>query len=118
MKTFKEYSVRGFAIGGVDQVHPIASLGDRPPKGKGSRSSRAVGLVAGLDFTDRDKAVQSINKLRTSDKSNTHKLEAAMAMSQRAKVASERAKAPETQKDLAAAHRVYQIYINTNKEKG
>ena len=113
---------KGFAIGGIDSVHPIKSMGDtgasKPPKGKGSRSSRAVGLVAGLDFTDRDKAVQSINKLRTSDKSNTHKLEAAMAMSQRAKVASERAKDPETQKDLAAAHRVYQIYINTNKEKG
>ena len=28
---------RGFAIGGIDSVHPIASLGDRPPKGKGSR---------------------------------------------------------------------------------
>ena len=45
MKKFKEF-VRGFAIGGVDSVHPIASLGDKPPKGKGSRSSRAVGLTA------------------------------------------------------------------------
>ena len=37
---------KGFAIGGIDAVHPIASVGDKPPKGKGSRSSRAVGLVA------------------------------------------------------------------------
>ena len=37
MKTFKEYigrMTRGYAIGGVDQAHPIASLGDVPPKGK------------------------------------------------------------------------------------
>ena len=49
MKTFKEYigrMTRGYAIGGVDQAHPIASLGDVPPKGKGSRSYRAVGLTA------------------------------------------------------------------------
>ena len=48
MKTFKEYArmTRGFAIGGVDQAHPIASLGDVPPKGKGSRAYRAVGLTA------------------------------------------------------------------------
>ena len=49
MKTFKEYigrMTRGYAIGGVDQAHPIASLGDVPPKGKGSRSYRAVGLLS------------------------------------------------------------------------
>jgi hypothetical protein len=47
MKTFKEYTgVSGVRIGGIDSVHPIASLGDKPPKGKGSRAPRAVGLVA------------------------------------------------------------------------
>lgn len=46
MKSFKEYMTKGFAIGGIDAVHPMASVGDKPPKGKGSRSSRAVGLVA------------------------------------------------------------------------
>jgi hypothetical protein len=50
MKSFKEYMTKGFAIGGIDSVHPIKSMGDtgasKPPKGKGSRSSRAVGLVA------------------------------------------------------------------------
>ena len=46
MKTFKEYArmTRGFAIGGVDQTHPIASLGDVPPKVVGRY--RAVGLTA------------------------------------------------------------------------
>ena len=152
MKTFKEYigrMTRGYAIGGVDQAHPIASLGDVPPKGKGSRSSRAVGLTAnknpriarkpgqkagsdkhsdlytdenpkgtihGLGFTDRAKAVQSINKIKGSGKTHAHKMQAAIAMSQRAKVASERAKDPEKKKDLASAHRAYQSYINQNKK--
>ena len=151
MKTFKEYvrMTRGFAIGGVDQAHPIASLGDVPPKGKGSRSYRAVGLTAqknpriarkpgqkagsdkhsdlytdenpkgtihGLGFTDREKATQSINKIKNSGKTHAHKMQAAIAMSQRAKVASERAKDPEKKKDLASAHRAYQTYINKNKK--
>ena len=151
MKTFKEYvrMTRGFAIGGVDQAHPIASLGDVPPKGKGSRSYRAVGLTAqknpriarkpgqkagsdkhsdlytdenpkgtihGLGFTDREKATQSINKIKNSGKTHAHKMQAAIAMSQRAKVASERAKDPEKKKDLASAHRAYQTYINQNKK--
>ena len=35
MKTFKEYAMtRGFAIGGVDSAHPIASLGDDHQKVK------------------------------------------------------------------------------------
>ena len=152
MKTFKEYRMmtRGYAIGGVDNAHPIASLGDVPPKGKGSRSSRATGLTAqknpriprksgqkagsdkhsdlytdenpkgtihGLGFTDRAKATQSINKIKGSGKTHAHKMQAAIAMSQRAKVASERAKDPEKKKDLASAHRVYQQYINKNKKK-
>jgi len=151
MKTFKEYSMmtRGYAIGGVDNAHPIASLGDVPPKGKGSRSSRAVGLTAnknpriarkpgqkagsdkhsdlytdenpkgtihGLGFTDRAKATQSINKIKGPGKTHAHKMQAAIAMSQRAKVASQRAKDPEKKKDLASAHRAYQSYINQNKK--
>ena len=140
---------RGIAIGGVDQAHPIASLGDVPPKGKGSRSYRAVGLTAqknpriarkpgqkagsdkhsdlytdenpkgtihGLGFVDREKATQSVSKIKGSGKTHAHKMQAAIAMSQRAKVASERAKDPEKKKDLASAHRVYQQYINKNKK--
>ena len=118
MKTFKEYTgVTGIRVGGLDSVHPIASLGDKPPKGKGSKSSRAVGLVAGLEYTDRDKAVLSINKLTKSGQSHTHKREAALAMSKRARVAGERAKDPEKQKDLMASYRVYQQFINKNNDK-
>ena len=148
MKNFKEYiGTTGIRVGGVDSAHPIASLGDLPPKRKGSRDSRGLvasknprierkpgqkansdkhsdlytdenpkGTIHGLGFTDRAKATQSINKIKGSGKTHAHKMQAAIAMSQRAKVASERAKDPEKKKDLASAHRVYQQYINKNKK--
>ncbi len=152
MKSFKEYAMigRGFALGSPDSVHPIASIGDmKPPKNKGSKHYRAVGLTAeknpriprkpgqkagsdkhsdlytdenpkgtihGLGFTDRKKATQSINKIKNSGKTHAHKMQAAIAMSQRAKVASQRAKDPEKKKDLGAAHKAYQSYIDTNKK--
>ena len=74
------------------------------------------GTIHGLGFTDRAKAVQSINKIKNSGKTHAHKMQAAIAMSQRAKVASERAKDPEKKKNLAQAHKVYQTYIDTNKK--
>jgi len=51
MKKFKEYmtGTTGVRVGGIDSVHPIASLGDKPPKGKGSRDTRATGLTASKD---------------------------------------------------------------------
>jgi len=75
------------------------------------------GTIHGLGFTDAEKAKQSVNKIKNSGKSHAHKIQAAIAMSQRAKVASERAKDPQKKKDLGAAHRVYQAYINTTKKK-
>ncbi len=78
---------------------------------------KSKGTIHGSGFTDRAKATQSINKIKGSGKTHAHKMQAAIAMSQRAKVASERAKDPEKKKDLASAHRVYQQYINQNKKK-
>jgi len=75
------------------------------------------GTIQGLGFTDETKAKQSINKIDNSGKSHAHKIQAAIAMSQRAKVASQRAKDPQKKKDLGAAHKVYQSYINKNKKK-
>src|SRR5210317_1862711 len=211
IKTLKEYlGLSTIRVGGLDSIHPIASLGDTPPKGKGSRDSRATGLVAnyttqgvgtikpmltadakskqqknwkekgfgpykfkkedkemedflndlanntpnadqfedtkrvprkkgqkagsdkhsdlytdenpkgtiqGLGFTDAETARTSVNKIKNSGKTHAHKIQAAIAMSQRAKVASERAKDPKKKKDLGAAHRVYQSFIDTNKKK-
>jgi len=75
------------------------------------------GTIQGLGFTDAEKARESVTKIKNSGKSHAHKIQAAIAMGQRAKVASERAKDPKKKKDLAAAHRVYQSFIDTNKKK-
>jgi hypothetical protein len=74
------------------------------------------GTIHGLGFTDRIKAKQSVNKIKSSGRTHAHKMQAAIAMSQRAKVASRRAKDPEKKKDLGQAHKVYQQYIDTNKK--
>ena len=168
MKTFKEYT-GGYRIGYVDNITPMTSLGDTPPKGQGGKDSRGVGLNAnyttqgvgtikpmltankkkdlnrvprkpgqkadskkhsdlytdenpkgtihGLGFTDAETARTSVNKIKNSGKTHAHKIQAAIAMSQRAKVASGRAKDPKKKKDLGAAHRVYQSFIDTNKKK-
>ena len=150
-KSFKEYIksyLGGYRLGNYDNITPIASLGDVPPKGQGGKDSRGVGLHAdtkriprkhgqkagsdkhsdlytdenpkgtihGLGFTDGAKARQSVNKIKGSGKTHAHKMQAAIAMSQRAKVASQRAKDPEKKKNLGQAHKVYQRYIDTNKK--
>jgi len=74
------------------------------------------GTIHGLGFTDGAKARQSVNKIKNSGRTHAHKIQAAIAMSQRAKVASQRAKDPQKKKDLGQAHRVYQRYIDTNKK--
>ena len=75
------------------------------------------GTIHGLGFTDKSKAKQSVSKIRNSGRTDAHKMQAAIAMSQRAKVASQRAKDPEKKKDLGQAHKVYQKYIDKNKKK-
>ena len=75
------------------------------------------GTIHGLGFTDKAKAKQSVSKIRGSSRTHAHKIPAAIAMSQRAKVASQRAKDPEKKKDLGQAHKVYQKYIDKNKKK-
>ena len=179
VKSLKEYlGLPTIAIGGLDSYSPMVSLGkqdDRPPKGKGSRDSRAVGLVAnyttqgvgtinpiltnptkpivvkkedtkriprksgqpagsdkhsdlytdenpkgtihGLGFTDAETANYSVNKIKKSGKTHAHKMQAAIAMSQRARVASQRAKDPQKKKNLRQAHKIYQNYIDTNKKE-
>ena len=148
LKTLKEY-LGGFRSGSYDNLQPMASLGDTPPKGQGGKDSRGVGLAAnknpriarkpgqkanskkhsdlytdenpkgtihGLGFVDRETAVKSVSKIKNSGKTHAHKMQAAIAMSQRAKVASERAKDPEKKKNLGRAHKIYQTYIDTNKK--
>ena len=75
------------------------------------------GTIHGLGFTDAETAKTSVNKIKSSGKTHAHKMQAAIAMSQRARVASQRAKDPKKKKDLGAAHRVYQTFIDINKKK-
>ena len=64
MKTFKEYlGLPTISVGGLDSYHPIADLGDKPPKGKGSRDRRATGLNA--NYTSQ--SVGSIKPMLTAD---------------------------------------------------
>ena len=69
------------------------------------------GTIHGLGFTDGAKARQSVNKIKNSGRTHAHKIQAAIAMSQRAKVASQRAKDTKKKKDLGQAHKIYQRYI-------
>ena len=64
------------------------------------------GTIKGLKFATVKDAQKSVNKIRSSGKSHAHKIQAAVAMEQRAK---------EMGKKSAAA--VYRAYINKMKEK-
>ena len=75
------------------------------------------GTIHGLGFTDAETARKSVSKIKNSGRTHAHKIQAAIAMSQRAKVASERAKDPTKKRNLGAAHRVYQSYIDSNKKE-
>ena len=111
MKTFKQYIKEA----------PRIPRKKGQPAGSDSHSDlytdeNPKGTIHGLGFTDGAKARQSVNKIKGSGKTHAHKIQAAIAMSQRAKVASQRAKDPQKKKDLGQAHRVYQRYIDTNKK--
>jgi hypothetical protein len=62
MKTFKEY-MGGYRIGYVDNITPMVSLGDTPPKGQGGKDSRGVGLHA--NYTTQ--GVDTIKPMLTAD---------------------------------------------------
>lgn len=74
------------------------------------------GTIHGLGFTDAAKARESVAKIEKSDRTHAHKVQAAIAMSQRAKVASKRANDPEKKKNLAAAAEVYFAFIEKMKK--
>ena len=74
------------------------------------------GTIHGLGFTDAAKARESVAKIEKSGRTHAHKVQAAIAMSQRAKVASKRAKDPEKKKNLAAAAEVYFAFLEKMKK--
>jgi len=64
-KTFKEY-LGGFRLGYFDNIEPMASLGDIPPKGQAGKDSRGVGLHA--NYTSQ--GVGSIKPMLTAQDKN------------------------------------------------
>jgi len=72
--------------------------------------------IKGLGFVDGAKARESINIIDKSGRPHAHKIQAAMAMHQRARVAADRAKNPETKKNLGDAESVYHQYIEKMKK--
>ena len=64
------------------------------------------GTINGLKFATREDAVKSVSKIRNSGRSKAHKIQAAIAMEQRARVMGK--------KDAAG---VYRKYINSVKAK-
>ncbi len=63
------------------------------------------GTIHGLGFKNASVARASVKKIESSDRSHAHKIQAAVAMEQRARVAN---------KDAAAA--IYRRYIDRNKK--
>jgi len=63
------------------------------------------GTIHGLKFATKEDAEESVRKIKSSDRSHAHKIQAAVAMEQRARVMG---------KDSAAA--VYRKFINSMKE--
>jgi len=75
------------------------------------------GTIKKLEFTTGTAARQSISKIEKSGKPHKHMIQAAMAMEQRSRFASRRAKDPAKKKSLGAANKVYKGYINKLKKR-
>lgn len=67
--------------------------------------------IQGLGFKDKETALRSINIIRRSGKTHAHKIQAAMAMEQRARFH------PSKTKGIREAQKVYERYIEEMKEK-
>ena len=83
---------------------------DVTPKGYGPKED----LIHGLGFRDSKRAEEGVSKIEESEKNHTHKMQAALSMGHRAKIASQRAINLGKKKKLTDAYKVYENYINEN----
>lgn len=74
------------------------------------------GTIHGLGFKTGADAERSIRKIKGSGRKHAHKVQAAIAMGQRAKVASKRAKDPTKRRNLAAAAGKYRSFLDKMKK--
>ena len=102
MKTFLEFT--------EEDNHRIPRKKGQPANSKKHSDlytdENPKGTIHGLGFKDVETAEASVKKIENSGKSHAHKIQAAIAMEQRAKVMGKRAEAA-----------VYRKYINKMKEK-
>ena len=75
------------------------------------------GTIKGLGFKDAKTAVESIKKIKNSNRKHAHKVQAMLVMIQRAKVALKRTSAPAKKKHLRAAIKAYEPAFEKLKQK-
>ena len=102
MKTFLQF---------IEKKNPRIPRKKGQPAGSDKHSDlytdeNPKGTIHGLGFKDVATAKASVNKIKNSGKSHAHKIQAAIAMEQRAKVMGKTAEAA-----------VYRAYINAMKKK-
>lgn len=75
------------------------------------------GTIHGLGFKDEETAKKSIEIIKKIDREHAHKVQAALVMQQRGKVAIERTKDPEKKKNLKAANAIWADFLEEMKKK-
>lgn len=74
------------------------------------------GTIHGLGFKDAETAEQGIKIIRDIDREHAHKVQAALVMQQRGKVAIERTKDPKKKQNLTAANVLWTNYLEELKQ--
>ena len=75
------------------------------------------GTIKGLGFKDAKTAVESIKKIKNSNRKHAHKVQAMLVMIQRAKVALKRTSDPDKKQHLRAAIKAYEPAFEKLKQK-
>lgn len=74
------------------------------------------GTIHGLGFKDAETAERGIKIIRDIDREHAHKVQAALVMQQRGKVAIERTKDAEKKKNLVAANALWTAFLEELKK--
>lgn len=74
------------------------------------------GTIHGLGFKDAETAEKGVKIIQDIDREHAHKVQAALVMQQRGKVAMERTKDPEKKKNLTAANAIWTDYLEKLKQ--
>lgn len=75
------------------------------------------GTIHGLGFKDAETASAGVDIIKKVDRTHAHKVQAALVMQQRGKVAIERTKDSEKKKNLTAANAIWTDFLEEMKKK-